>query len=111
MVGDRNLTIAIPQNTTPGLVSLALQAAHGEGVREHFSLAQRPVLDDHVPFLEAGMPAVNLMDFQYGSAPGLNDYWHTALDTTDKLSPESLGTMGRVTIRLLDLVARNPPVQ
>ena len=51
-----------------------------------------------------GMPAVDIIDFDYGSAPGLNDYWHTAKDTVDKLSEESLGTIGRVTIRVINSI-------
>ena len=54
------------------------------------------------------MPAVDLIDFDYGSAPGLNDYWHTAADRLDKLSPASLQLAGRITLRLLnDLAADN----
>jgi hypothetical protein len=47
------------------------------------------------------MPAVDLIDFTFGSAPGRNDYWHTLDDTLDKLSGESLATVGRVVLRLL----------
>ena len=64
-------------------------------------LAPGPVLDDHQPFLEAGLPAVDLIDFLYGSAPGLNDSWHTDADTLDKLSAASLQTIGRVVLRML----------
>jgi glutaminyl-peptide cyclotransferase len=48
------------------------------------------------------MPAVDLIDFEYGSAPGKNDYWHTAQDAMDKLSAQSLETIGRVVIRVLN---------
>jgi Zn-dependent M28 family amino/carboxypeptidase len=60
------------------------------------------VLDDHVPFLMKGMPVVNMIDFEYGSAPGLNDYWHTDKDTLDKLSPESLETIQKVCLGLIN---------
>ena len=60
------------------------------------------VLDDHVPFLEAGMPAIDLIDFKYGSRPELNDYWHTDADTLDKLSADSLQTVGRVILRTVN---------
>jgi len=71
------------------------------GARGKFALVPGQILDDHQPFLDAGMPAVDLIDFQYGSAPGLNDYWHTAADTLDKLSAESLQTIGRVVLHML----------
>ncbi len=61
-----------------------------------------PMMDDHVPFLERGIPAVDLIDFTYGSLPGANDYWHTPADRMDKLSPGSLEVVGRWAIRLVD---------
>jgi len=102
MIGDKNLTVTIPRNVTPQLMALALNAADEEGVRSRFMLARGDILDDHVPFLEKGIPAIDLIDFQFGSAPGLNDYWHTEADTMDKLSPGSLESVGRVVIRMIN---------
>ena len=101
MIGDRDLTVTLPPNGTPELTTLVLNAAQQIGAREKFSLAPGPILDDHQPFLDAGIPAVDLIDFLYGSAPGLNDYWHTAADTLDKLSSDSLQTIGRVVLKML----------
>jgi len=101
MVGDRDLTVTVAPNGTPRLISLAFQAAHAEGVRKRFRLYPNPIGDDHVPFLQADIPAVDLIDFEYGSVPGAHDYWHSAEDTLDKLSPESLATVGRVTLRMV----------
>ena len=101
MIGDLDLTVTLPPNGDARLTTLVLDAATAEGARAKFSLAPSPILDDHQPFLDAGMPAVDLIDFLYGSAPGLNDYWHTAADTPDKLSAESLQTIGRVVLRML----------
>jgi len=67
---------------------------------------RRPLLDDHVPFFEAGMPVINLIDFDFGSKPGKHDYWHTEEDTLDKLSAESLETVGRVVIELLNRLSQ-----
>lgn len=108
MVGDRDLTVTLPRNCTPALLELVLRAAREENVRERFSLYPHAILDDHVPFMERGMPAVNIIDFEFGSAPGLNDYWHTVHDTLDKLCPGSLGIVGRVTVRTLNAVAERP---
>ena len=106
MLGDRNLNISIPHNGTPELKSLALKAAAKAGVRKYVGL--RPdtvtVLDDHQPFLDAGFPAVDLIDFSFGSAPGLNDYWHTPGDTIDKVSPASLEKSGKLLVELLNLL-------
>jgi glutaminyl-peptide cyclotransferase len=106
MVGDRDLTITIPRNSTPELVALAFDAARAEGVRKYFQLYPGHILDDHVPFGERGVPVVNLIDFHYGRAPGKNDYWHTAEDTMDKLSAESLEMVGRVAVRMAQELMR-----
>lgn len=101
MIGDRDLTVTIPRNGSPELTALAFRAAEEEGIRTSFSLFSSAILDDHQPFLDAGMPAVDLIDFAYGSGPGANDYWHTEQDTLDKLGANSLGAMGRVVIRMI----------
>jgi glutaminyl-peptide cyclotransferase len=104
MIGDRDLRVNLPRNGDSRLSLAVFAAAEGEGVRARFGLARGGVLDDHVPFLEAGMPAVDLIDFEYGEGPGDNRYWHTPKDTMDKLSADSLEKVGRVVLRLL----RNP---
>lgn len=109
MVGDRDLTITIPRNGTPWLTSLAFDAARTEGARQRFQLYPYTVGDDHEEFFARGVPAIDLIDFQFGSAPGKNDYWHTAQDTLDKLSAESLGLVGRVAARMVAGVSRRPP--
>ena len=102
MVGDRDLTVTIPRNGTPELMALAFEAARAEGVRKHFGLYPGMVSDDHTAFLERGVPAVDLIDFHFGSAPGKNDYWHTAEDSMDKVSAESLEKVGRVVERMVE---------
>lgn len=101
MIGDRDLTVTIPRNGTPWLIAEVFEAARKEGLRQYFSLYPHRIVDDHDPFLAAGMPAVDLIDFQFGSAPGRNDYWHTPEDRMDKIAPESLEIVGRVVVRLL----------
>ena len=109
MIGDRDLTVTFPRNTTPWLVSMFFTAAAEEGVRSKFSLTGMDIGDDHDPFFRLGVPAVDVIDFQYGSAPGKNDYWHTAQDTLDKLSAESLGVAGRTASRMADEILRRDP--
>jgi glutaminyl-peptide cyclotransferase len=104
MVGDANLNITIPATSTGWLVQKVFDAARDAGFRDHFAFREMGMLDDHVPFLQAGIPAVDLIDFEFGSAPGLNDYWHTGHDTLDKVSPRSLEIAGRTTLRLLSLL-------
>ena len=102
MIGDRDLRVTIPRNSTPELVRLALAAAEAEGARHAFGLYPYDILDDHAAFLDLGIPAIDLIDFAYGDAPGANNYWHTPADTMDKISAESLGAVGRVTLRMLN---------
>ena len=60
------------------------------------------VKDDHSAFLEIGYPSIDLIDFDFGSAPGLNDWWHTPNDTLDKISAASLLVSGRLTAEILN---------
>ena len=101
MIGKRNVSVQLPPNGDVALTRLVLAAAKTCGVREKFGLSNLGVLDDHQPFLDAGFPAVDLIDFHFGSAIGLNNYWHTPQDTTDKLSAESLTIIGRVVTEML----------
>lgn len=94
MIGDKDLTITLPPDSPPFLVSAIFKAAEELGVRKHFGYAQMPIWDDHVPLNQAKIPTIDLIDFQY-------PYWHTADDTLDKLSPESLQIVGSVTLRYL----------
>lgn len=53
------------------------------------------IIDDHVPFLQRGFTAIDIIDFDY-------PYWHTTQDTPDKVSPESLQRIGRVLQKWLE---------
>jgi Zn-dependent M28 family amino/carboxypeptidase len=74
---------------------------------EHYFLDQLlPVGgDDHFPFINAGVPAVDLIDFDYG--PG-NRYWHTAEDAVEHCSPQSLEIVGRVVLATLEAIQNSP---
>ncbi len=110
MVGDRDLGFTLPRNSTPALAGAVLRAAERLGIRELVRLAPGTILDDHQPFLDAGMPAVDLIDFEYGSAPGRNDYWHTPQDTLERLSPRSLELAARLALATaLEAVASRGP--
>ena len=111
MVGDANLNVTMPSDSTSALVQRVFQAAKDTGHRDYFGYRNSAILDDHVPFLRAGIPAVDLIDFEYGSAPGLNDYWHTDKDTLDKISPRSLEIVGQTALRLLWLLEQSPSLR
>jgi Zn-dependent M28 family amino/carboxypeptidase len=67
------------------------------------------VTDDHTPFLNAGVSAVDLIDFHYGPispATPNGAYWHTAGDTVSHCSATSLTIVGRVVLASLDALGR-----
>ena len=105
MIGDKNLSLTIPRNGSSRLQKILLDSASALGVREHVRLVPYDMLDDHVPFMDAGFEAIDLIDFEFGAIPGLNNYWHTPEDTFDKLSAESLQTVGAIVHEMLRRIA------
>jgi Zn-dependent M28 family amino/carboxypeptidase len=96
MVGDANLNVRLEQNSDPGLAAEIWQAAEDLGYGNQMINEPGPrILDDHVPFLEAGIPAVDIIDFDY-------PYWHTTEDTVDKVSPQSLKVVGETLLSWLN---------
>lgn len=106
MVGDKDLHFTLPANSSQSLAKAVLDSAYATGHRDRFSLSRRSVItDDHVPFLEIGIPAIDIIDFKYGSAPGLNDLWHTSYDNLDNISAESLKITGTVVLDMIKTIA------
>ena len=102
MVGDADLEFTVAHNNANRLVRLLLAVAHEQGKREIVRMDRSiDVTDDHQPFLNLGLDAIDLIDFHYGSAPGLNDYWHTSADNLDHVSVESLETTGNLLYGML----------
>lgn len=97
MIGDKELTITLPRNTTRQLANRLLKIATRNGYGANVRLSEMEILDDHVPFLEAGIPAINLIDFHYGPE---NAYWHTAEDSLDKISAQSIAITANLAIAL-----------
>lgn len=95
MIGDKDLTVRRDLNSTPWLTDLVWQVAKDKGYGAYFIDEEQALDDDHVPFVRAGVPAVDLIDFEYGPN---NLYWHTAEDTLDKLSARSFKVVGEVVL-------------
>ena len=103
MIGDKDLDIQRESNSTGWLVLLVGQAAKKFGYERYFFQREMAVEDDHLPFVERGVPSIDIIDLDYGPN---NSYHHTAQDTLDKVSAHSLTIDGDVfleTIRLIDL--------
>jgi glutaminyl-peptide cyclotransferase len=102
MIGDKDLEIAKESFSSGALTRLVWQVAADLGHGKHFSNRALAIEDDHIPFVRAGMPALDLIDFNYGPQHG---WWHTPEDTMDKISAQSLQVVGDVileTIRRLE---------
>jgi Zn-dependent M28 family amino/carboxypeptidase len=95
MIGDRDLGLQRETNSTPWLTDLVWGVARRIGHQRHFQNSSQTISDDHLPFLAAGIPSLDLIDFNYGSS---STYWHTAEDMLDKLSAQSLQVMGDVVL-------------
>ncbi len=89
MIGDRNLNIRRESGSTPWLTDIVWATAKQLGHGSQFPDEPMLVADDHVPFLEAGVPAVDIIDLDYPA-------WHTVDDTLDNVSARSLQTVGDV---------------
>ena len=101
MIGDKDLSISLPANGSPALAKIALYAARSIGEPDLVRRTDDIVKDDHVPFLEAKMKAIDMIDFSYG--PG-NAWWHTPEDTYDKVAEESLLKSGRLVCEMLKIL-------
>ena len=103
MIGDKDLDIQRETKSTGWLVDLVRQAAHKYGYDRYFFQTEEAVEDDHLAFVDRGVPSIDVIDLDYGPN---NSYHHTAQDTLDKVSARSLIIDGDVfleTIRLIDL--------
>ncbi|MCI0660960.1 MAG: M28 family peptidase [Acidobacteria bacterium] len=96
MVGDKNLEILKEDESSSWLVEAIWGTARRLGFTKQFPNRSHSITDDHIHFLEAGIPAIDLIDFDYGDDQ--RDFWHTKEDTLDKLSPQSLKIVGDVVI-------------
>jgi len=88
MIGDADLNIYLEKNSNLEIRQDIWSTAQKLGYGDKFINQEKYSMeDDHTPFLEAGLPAVDLIDFDY-------PYWHTTQDTADKVSVESLHAVG-----------------
>lgn len=98
MIGDRDLDVFKERNSTPWLMNLFWETAGRIGLSDILSNIETEVQDDHIPFLDIGIPCVDIIDLNYG--PG-NSYHHTLQDTLDKVSPDSMEKVGKVVLAML----------
>jgi len=89
MIGDKSLDVTLPPDSPADLARNIFAAADALGQRAHFTYLSGGITDDHTPLNQIGIPVIDLIDFNFPP-------WHTAGDTLDKISAESLEIVGRV---------------
>jgi hypothetical protein len=94
MVGDRSLGITFPADSPAAMARDIFAAAEALKLRKYFSYLDRDMIDDHTPLNAIGIPTIDIIDFDYPS-------WHTAADTMDKISAQSLQIVGSVALNYL----------
>jgi hypothetical protein len=94
MVGDRSLGITLPADSPPEMARDIFAAAETLKLRNYFTYLGRDLIDDHVPLNAIGIPTIDIIDFDY-------PWWHTADDTIDKISAQSLQIVGSVALYYL----------
>lgn len=89
MIGDADLNIYREHNSDPKITAQIWNTAKELGFGKYFIDDYKyKMLDDHIPFKQLGIPAVDIIDFDY-------PYWHTISDTLNKVSPKSLEAVGK----------------
>ena len=96
MIADADLRMMKEADSTPWLVD-AIWGAARKLNRPEFLAESTPIADDHIPFLKAGVDAVDIIDLDY-------PHWHEASDTLDKCSPKSLQAVGDVLLAALPAI-------
>jgi Zn-dependent M28 family amino/carboxypeptidase len=105
MVADCDLRIPIEANSDPRLYAAFADAARRlSGSRAPLVGEAAGVLDDHTPFVEAGVPAVDLIDFDYGPGPSPGAWWHTREDDLGHVCAGSLGAVGAPALAALPAI-------
>jgi hypothetical protein len=97
MVGDAHLRIdreRYSEESDPGMMLLIWKNAGKLGLDQFVDETGLYIGDDHNPFIDRGIPSIDLIDFKYPDKEV--NYWHTQEDTPDKVSAESLEAVGRV---------------
>jgi glutaminyl-peptide cyclotransferase len=89
MVGQRSLKITLPSDSPAEIARDIFASAEALKLRSYFTYLDREMIDDHTPLNAIGIPTIDLIDFSFA-------WWHTAEDTIDKLSSQSLQIVGAV---------------
>ncbi len=104
MIGWKQLNIDRDGNSTPWLEQLLAQAGKDTGDTKYLFHDATPIEDDHLPFQKRGVPVLDIIDYEYGTAADPEAFHHTDLDTLDKLSASSLQVAADLFLAVIRLV-------
>ena len=106
MIGDRDLDVSRVTTATPAIEDLLYEAAKKTGNASHFFKTDAAETDDHIPFVQRGVPSADVIDVHYGPIDDAHpDGWHhTPEDTLDKISAKSLTISGEVFLEAIRLL-------
>lgn len=105
MIGEKDFSLVKDDNSTPWMVQTFMETSRATfGV--NFFKTENAIQDDHIPFRDAGVPVIDLIDFDFGIGKGLGTmgYWHTADDTPDKLDRRGFDVTGTLILKALPKV-------
>ena len=95
MIGDKDLLVRVPADSPPTLARWLTAAAKDLNYSAYFGTHPSPILDDHVPLNDAGVPTIDIIDLDYKP-------WHTQDDTMEQLSAESLHITGKTALLFIE---------
>lgn len=110
MIGDKDLNVARESQSSPELQDAIASAAKALGYGRYFFQYETGITDDHVEFLDVGIPAVDVVDAQFGRMgpqfDGMGEFHHANTDTMDKVSAMSLEIVGRTILLAVEFLDR-----
>jgi len=110
MIGDKNLGVDKETQSDEHLQSVIAQAARQLGYSKYFFQYEMGITDDHVSFINVGVPAVDVVDAQFGRMgpqyDGMGEFHHANTDTMDKVSQQSLEIVGRTILLTIELIEK-----
>jgi Zn-dependent M28 family amino/carboxypeptidase len=96
MIGDKNLKLVWDTSSAASLRTMFWDAADALGYAASFPRQGGAIEDDHIPFINAGVRSLDLIDFE-----SQGTFWHTPKDTMDKLAAHSFEVVGTVLVRVI----------
>ena len=108
MIGDKDLSVARETGSARWLQDYIAAAAKQLGYGQYFFQYEMGIIDDHAPFIQAGIAAVDVVDAMYGRMgpgfDGMGEFHHANTDTMDRISAKSLEIVGRTILLSVEML-------